>query len=130
MHWVTNDDATIPAICENFIQFRVEPAQFNNEALLHVNYAQPTTNLNNLSDEDKPCDFPYGDVSLQIISVNARIIKGGTVYLEGAHHDVKTFFPPCSKKSGFVESDGPVFPLKAPVGQKDLVNYLTNNFVT
>jgi len=70
---------------------------------------------------DRDCNFPFGEVSLQIISVNAPIIKGGIVYLEGAHHDVRTIFPPCPKKSGFLEDDGPVFPLHAPVAVSDVI---------
>ena len=119
LFWVTRDDKMIPSSCENFILLQVHPSQFNNEATLTVYYAP--SRFRDLSDIRTNCNFPYGQVSLQIISVNASVIKGGTIYLEGAHHDVRTVFPPCSKKSGFVESDGPIFPLNTPTDHTELI---------
>jgi hypothetical protein len=119
LYWVTRDEGMVTSACENFIHLQVEPAQFSNEALLTVYYAQSQNR--NSSNGERTCNFPFGEVSLQIISVNAPIIKGGIVFLEGAHHDVRTVFPPCAKKTGFVEDDGPVFILPKPVGPPDLI---------
>lgn len=118
LQWVTRDDRMVTASCENFIHLVVEPSDFHNEALMTVSYG-PSRNA--ASAGTRTCDFPFGQVSLQIISVNSHIIKGGVVYLEGAHHDIRTIFPPCAKKSGFVEDDGPIFPLSAPVGAGDVI---------
>ena len=73
--------------CENFIHLQVEPSVFHNEALMTVSHAPARNRKPSISDQD--CNFPFGEVSLQIISVNVPIIKGGIVYLEGAHHDVR-----------------------------------------
>ena len=111
----------VSSSCENFIHLVVEPSEFHNEALMTVSYGPSRNAATNAGTGTRTCDFPFGQVSLQIISVNAPIIKGGVVYLEGAHHDIRTIFPPCPRKSGFVEDDGPIFPLQAPVGAGDVI---------